>query len=182
MMKNLRLLMRAAHTGFAVPVIFAVALGLLPAHAQEKPTLVVHAFTLAPGVTWPYDMNQLQTQAITELRAKDGEQFDVVPDASPSHARVYILDGEVLAWHKGNTAERMVIAMGSVAGRENAKIHYWLADKDGKKVFEHTDTIRQLFMRNGHEKSVGTLARPFGDKIAERLKDAKLVPEGIPAS
>jgi hypothetical protein len=160
--------------------ILLVALGLVPACAQEKPALVVHAFTLASGVSWPYDMSQLQAQAIAELKTKDAAQFDVVADAPPDQGRVYILDGEVLEWHKGNTAERMIIAMGSVAGRENAKIHYWLTDKDGKRVFEHTDIIRQLFMRNGHEKSVGTLARPFGDKVSERLKDAKLAPDSAP--
>jgi hypothetical protein len=156
-------------------VLFVAALGSALAGAEEKPALVVHAFTLATGVTFPYDMKQMQAQAIAELKDKDGSQFEVVPDASPNQGRIYILDGEVLEWHKGNTAERMLIAAGSVAGRENAKIHYWLTDKDGKRVFEHTDTIRQLFMRNGHEKSVGMLARPFGDKVAERLKDAKLV-------
>jgi hypothetical protein len=158
-----------------------VSLGLLSARAQDKPALVVHAFTVASGVNFPYEMNQLQTQAIEEIKAKDGEQFNVISDAPPNQARVYTLDGEILEWHKGNTAERLVIAMGSVAGRENAKIHYWLTDKDGKKVFDQTDTIRQLFMRNGHEKSVGTLARPFAEKVAERLKDTKLVAEGVPA-
>lgn len=162
-------------------VIFVAALGLLTARAQDKPALVVHAFTVASGVKFPYEMNQLQTQAIEEIKAKDGEQFEVISDAPSNQARVYTLDGEILEWHKGNTAERMVIAMGSVAGRENAKIHYWLTDKDGKKVFEQTDTIRQLFMRNGHEKSSGTLARPFAEKVAERLKDTKLVAEGVPA-
>jgi hypothetical protein len=160
-----------------VVVIFVVALGLLPVPgcAQEKPALVIHAFTVATGVDCPYDMNQLQAAAIAELKAKDTAQFEVVPVAFAHQASVYILDGEVLEWHKGNTAERMLIAMGSVAGRENAKIHYWLTDKDGKKVFEQTDIIRQLFMRNAHEKSVGTLTRPFAEKIAERLKDVKLV-------
>ena len=160
--------------------IFVVALGLVPARAQEKPALVVHAFTLASAVKCPYDMNQLQAEAITALKAKDGAQFEVAPDASPNQSGAYILDGEVVEWHKGNTAERMLIAGGSVAGRESAKIHYWLTDKDGKRIFEHTDTIRQLFMRNGHEKNVGTLARPFADKLAERLKEAKLAPAGAP--
>lgn len=158
--------------------LLVVALGLAPARAQEKPALVVHAFTLASGVTWPYDMTDMQTQTITELKTKHAEEFDVVPEAPPNQARVYILDGEVLEWHKGNTAERMLIAAGSVAGRENAKIHFWLTDKDGKKVFESTDVIRQLFMRNRHEKSNGMLPRPFREKIAERLKEAKLVPQG----
>jgi hypothetical protein len=160
-----------------MPVIFVAALGLVPACAQDKPAIVVHAFTLASGVNFPYDMNQLQTRAIAMLKDKDGTLFDALPAAPTGQARVYFLDGEVLEWHKGNTAERMLIAMGSVAGRENAKIHYWLTDQDGKKIFENTDTIRQGFMKNGHEKSVGTLATPFAEKLAERLKVAKLAPE-----
>ena len=159
-----------------MPVIFVAALELAPACAQDKPAIVVHAFTLASDVKFPYDMNQLQTRAIAMLKDKDGTLFDAIPAAPTGQARVYILDGEVLEWHKGNTAERMLIAMGSVAGRENAKIHYWLTDKDGKKVFESTDIIRQIWMDNAKEQSTGTLGRPFGDKIADRLKEAKLVP------
>ena len=34
-------------------VIFAAALGLLPACAQDKPAIVVHAFTLASDVKFP---------------------------------------------------------------------------------------------------------------------------------
>jgi hypothetical protein len=97
-------------------VIFVVALGLLPARAQDKPALVVHAFTVASGVTFPYDMSQLQTQTIAELKDKDGAQFNVVPEAPASQAHVYVLNGEVVEWHKGNTAERMLIAMGSWRG------------------------------------------------------------------
>ena len=168
-----------------IPIIFAAALGfvlgLAPALAQEKPALVVHAFTLASDVkTWPYDMKQLQTQAIATIMEKDGAQFNVTADAPSNQSRFYILDGEVQEWHKGNTAERMLIAMGSVAGRENAKIHYWLTDKDGKKVFEQTDTIRQGFMKNVHEKNTGMLNKPFAEKLAERLKEAKLAPEDAP--
>ena len=68
----------------------------------------------------------------------------------------------------------MLIAAGSVAGRENAKIHFWLTDKNGKKVYETTDIVRSLWMRNKKMKSTGMLARPFREKIAERLKEAKL--------
>ena len=157
--------------------IFVVTLGLAPAHAQDKPALVVHSFTVASGVDFPYEMNQLQTEAIAELKSRDGEQFDVVAEAIPNRNRAYLLDGEIMEWHKGNTVERMAIALGSVAGREHAKIHYWMTDKEGKRIFEHTDTIRQMFMRNTHEKNVGTLGQPFGLKIAERLKSAKPVPE-----
>jgi len=162
-------------------VTIVVALGLLPALAQEKPALVVHAFTLTRGVNFPYEMSTLQNQAMATLKDKNGEQFDVVAEAPANAARVYILDGEVLEWHKGNTAERMLIAMGSVAGRESAKIHYWLTDQEGRKVFEHTDMIRQTFMGNGHEKNVGTLGNPFAGKLSERLKEAKLAPANAPA-
>ena len=158
---------------FWVVVLISLTFAV-PALAQDKPALVVHAFTLGSGVKFPYDMKDLQSQAMGEIKAKNADQFNVIDEAAPTQAHVYILDGEVLEWHKGNTAERMLIAAGSVAGRENAKIHYWLTDKDGKKVSEQTDIVRQLFMRNGHEKSVGTLARPFREKIAERLKEAKL--------
>jgi hypothetical protein len=161
-----------------ISLTFAVLLGLVPACAQDKPVLVVHAFTVASGVTFPYDMRDLKTQAMVELKSKNGGQFNVVDEAASGQARVYVLDGEVTEWHKGNTAERLLIAAGSVAGRENAKVHYWLTDKDGKKVFEQTDTIRQLFMRNAHERSAGTLVKPFADKISERLSAAKLENEG----
>src|ERR1035438_2668329 len=117
-----------------MPMIFVAALGLGPACAQDKPAIVVRAFKLASGVTFPYDMNQLQTQAIAMLKDEDGTLFDAVPAAPTPPARVYFLDGEILEWHKGNTAERMLIAMGSVDGRENAKIHYWLTDKDGEEI------------------------------------------------
>jgi hypothetical protein len=154
-------------------IIFGIAIVLLPTYAQEKPTIVVHAFTVANGVTWPYDVKQLQFATVTQLKAKNADQFDAVSDAAASLGPMYILDGEVQQWQKGNVVERMTIAMGSVAGRENAKIHFWLTDKDGKKVFEATETIRQQFMRNVHEKSSGMLAQPFVEKISERLKDAK---------
>jgi hypothetical protein len=62
--------------------------------------------------------------------------------------------------------------MGS--GREAAKIHYWLTDASGKRIFDHTDTIRTAFLGNAYASSVGQLAQPFADKIAERLKAAKL--------
>jgi len=97
---------------------FIVALALVPVYAQQKPALVVHAFTVAPDVAkWPYDSNQLQNQTIAVIKVKNEIQFDVVPDASSTQARVYTLDGEVLEWHKGNTTERMLIAAGTGAGR-----------------------------------------------------------------
>ena len=147
------------------------------ASAQEKPALVVHAFTVAGDLKFPYDMTELRTIAIKMLQSKNAEQFDAAPDVPPNHARVYTLDGEVLEWHKGNAAERLLIAAGSVAGRENAKIHYWVTDANGKKIFEQTDMIRQGWMKNGHEKNVGMLKTPFAEKLSERLKEAKLTPD-----
>jgi len=67
----------------------------------------------------------------------------------------------------------MLIAAGSVAGRENAKIHFWLTDNDGKKVYETTDIVRSLWLRNKKMKSTGMLARPFRGRIAERLMNAR---------
>jgi hypothetical protein len=157
--------------------ISVVALGLAAAQAQDKPAVVIHPFTVAPGVDFPYEMNQLQTAAIAEIKSKDGEKFDVIAEVIPNRNRVYLLDGEIKEWYKGNTAERMAIAPGSMAGWEHARIHYWLTDKEGKRIFQRTDTIRPMFMRNAHGKNVGTLAHPFGLKIAERLKSAKLGPE-----
>jgi hypothetical protein len=160
-----------------VALAFAAVLGFMPARAQEKAALVVNSFTLASGVNWPYEMKQMQLQTVTELTVKDSSFFDVLADVPASQSRAYTLEGEIMEWHAGNRATRMMVGMGS--GRETAKIHYWLTDKDGKKVFEHTDTIRQAFWGNAYASSVGQLAQPFADKIAERLKDAKLPRESV---
>jgi hypothetical protein len=45
-------------------------LTLAPAFAQDKPAIVLHAFTIASGVTFPYDMNQLQSKVIAMLKDK----------------------------------------------------------------------------------------------------------------
>ena len=157
-----------------VLLAFAFALAAIPLSAQSKPLLVVGTFGLANGVNWPYDPKQMQLQTVTELKIKDGQSFDVVTEAPKEAAgKVFTLDGEILEWHAGNKATRMMVGMGS--GRETAKIHYWLTDAaSGKKVFEHTDTIRQAFWGNAYASSVGQLAQPFADKIADRLKEAKL--------
>lgn len=142
------------------------------AGAQDKPAIVVHTFTATPGQPWPYDMKQMAAQTVAELQRKDGKRFDVAIEAPANQAKTYTLDGEVAEWHPGNRAKRLVVGMGS--GRETAKIHYWLTDASGKKVFEHTDTIRAAFWGNGYADSVGQLAQPFADKIADRLAEAKL--------
>jgi hypothetical protein len=85
--------------------------------AQDKPAIVVHTFTAAPGQPWPYDLKQMAAQTVAELQRKDEKRFE---------------------------------------------------------VFEHTDTIRAAFWGNGYADSVGQLAQPFADKIADRLAEAKL--------
>ncbi len=151
---------------------FVVALTATAAQAQEKPALVVHVFTVASGVQFPYDMKQLQAQTIVQLKTKEGEHFNVAADPPEKETRVYMLEGEVLEWHPGNRATRLMVGMG--AGRETAKIHYWLVDRTGEKVFEHTDTIRQSVWGGGYVGSVGYLAEPFADKVTKRLAESKL--------
>jgi hypothetical protein len=155
-------------------LLFALLAGLFSTLAQEKPTIVVQVFTLGPGVSWPYEMKQMQLQTMTELKVKDSAKIEVVNEApaAGTSTRVYNLSGEVLEWHAGNKATRMLVGVGT--GRESAKIHYWLTDKDGKKVFEHSDTIRQAYWGNEYAASVGQLAQPFADKIVDRLKESKL--------
>lgn len=142
------------------------------AFAQGRPTIVVTQFAAAEGAQWPYDAGQMQAQTVVELRIKDGKKFDVENAAPSAPGPVYTLSGEILEWRAGNRAKRMIVGMGT--GRETAKIHYWLTDSSGKRVFEHTDTIRQAVWYNAYAPSAGQLAQPFADKIAERIKEAKL--------
>lgn len=140
--------------------------------AQEKPVIVMHPFTMANGVIWPYDMQKMTTQTLAELQHKDGKKYEVSAELPTGRSRVFILEGEVLEWHPGNRAKRMLVGAGT--GRETARIHYWLLDESGRRVFEHEDTIRAEYWGNEYADSVGQLAHPFADKIAGRLGDAKL--------
>lgn len=139
---------------------------------QSKPAIVVETFSAASTVAWPYDMKQLQTETVAELKAKTSQRFEIGAEAGADGASLYRLQGEVTEWHPGNRAKRMLVGMGS--GRETAVIHYWLITGTGKKVFEHTDTIRAEFWGNAYAGSVGELAHPFADKIVKRLSEAKL--------
>ena len=157
---------------FILVLVLALA-SIAEAVEPRKPTLVVESFSLHAGVVWPYNMDELRFKTLGELMQKDGQYFFVVPEpASDAKGTVYTLRGEVLEWHPGNKAKRIIVGMGS--GRETAKIHYWLTDASGKKIFDHTDTIRTVFLGNAYASSVGQLAQPFAEKIAERLKAAKL--------
>jgi len=140
--------------------------------AQEKPVIVVRPFSMASGVSWPYDMQKMALQTIAELQNKDHKKYDIAAESPVAHTPVYTLDGEVLEWHPGNRAKRILVGVGT--GRETARIHYWLTDESGKRIFEHEDTVRAEYWGNEYAESVGQLAHPFADKIANRLGQAKL--------
>jgi hypothetical protein len=164
----------AKNNAHKVVVLALVLWGLwLPLlQAQEKPAIVVQPFTTANGVSWPYDMQRMTSQTLAELQTKDGKKYELSAEAPLSRAHYYSLSGELLEWHPGNRAKRVLVGVGT--GRETAKIHYWLVDETGKKVFEHEDTIRAEFWGNAYADSVGQLAHPFADKIAGSLAQAKL--------
>jgi Domain of unknown function (DUF4410) len=161
----------AAHK---VAVIVLVLWGFwVPAlDAQEKPAIVVHPFTTASGVSWPYETSRVTAQTVAELQNKDGKKYTVTTEAPADRTHFFLLTGEILEWHPGNRAKRVLVGVGT--GRETAKIHFWLTDENGKKVFEHEDTIRAEYWGNAYADSVGQLAHPFADKIATRLAEAKL--------
>lgn len=140
---------------------------------SDHPVVIIKEFSVSNRTSWPYDAKQLQTQTTAELKTKAGERVDVLsgPPATP-RTHTYTLEGEIVSWRSGNAAKRWVVGMGS--GREAADIHYWLTDEQGKRVFEHKDTIRAEFWGNAYAGSVGQLAHPFASKIALRLTEAKV--------
>ena len=153
-------------------LVTALALSPIGLSSQEKPVIVVQVFTAASDVVWPYDMKTMQVQTVAEFKVSLGKDFDIVAEAPASPpGNVYSLDVAITAWRRGNAAKRLLVGMGS--GREAADIQYRLTDASGKKVVDRTDTIRTSFYSQGAG-SVGTLAHPIAEKMAERIKDAKL--------
>lgn len=140
--------------------------------SQPNRTVVVQPFTLASGVELPYDLKILQPQLIADLKVQAGKEFLFVaePPAAPQ-GPVYTLNGEFTGWRPGNAVKRAVIGLGS--GREASDLHLSVTDSTGKRVIDSKDTIRTNFYSQGAG-SVGTLVHPLAQKIAERLKDAKL--------
>lgn len=144
-----------------------------PGQVSSQSAVVVREFSVNEKTGWPYDVKQLQSQSVAELKAKCGGRIDVlVGPPATQRIHTYTLEGEILSWRPGSRAKRLVVGMGS--GRESAEIHYWLTDEHGKKVFDHKDTIRAEFWGNAYASSVGELAHPFASKIADRLAEAKL--------
>jgi hypothetical protein len=164
----------AGGTGMKAVLLLVVGLALAPVAlvAQERPTLVVNVFTIAPDVVWPYDMKQMHVQMVAELKVMLGKQFDVVAEPpTAAKGNVYALDAEIVSWRAGNTAKRILVGFGS--GREAADTAYRVTDNNGKRVLEKKDTIRTQFYSQ-MAGSTGTLAHPFADKMAERIRDANL--------
>jgi hypothetical protein len=137
---------------------------------QGKRVIVVDAFTLAAGVELPYDTKQLQAGLVADLKVQMGKDFEIVSEV-PSARQVYRLTGEVTGWRPGNAAKRIVIGLGS--GREATDLHFRVTDGSGQAVVDSKDTIRTNFYSQTAG-SVGTLVHPIAQKIAERIKDAKL--------
>jgi len=156
-------------------LLLIVALALAPiamSAQQQKPVIVVEMFTATSDVVWPYDMKQVQERTVAEFKVMLGKDFDIVAEAPTApQGTVYTLKTQVTAWKAGNLATRMVVGLG--AGRESADIKYQVTDGSGKKVIERKDTIRTNFYSQGGDSS-GTLAHPLAQKIAQRIKDAKL--------
>jgi len=155
-----------------VLLIVGLVVSTIGVSSQGKRVIVVQAFTVGTGVELPYDMKLMQTQLVAELKVELGKEFTIVGE-SPTAAdgTLYTLDGEVTGWRPGNAAKRMFVGMGS--GREASDIQYRVTDSSGQKVVDQKDTIRTNFYSQGSGSS-GTLAHPIAQKIAERIKNAKL--------
>ena len=155
-------------------LLLVVGLGCSAATLSSQATrvVVIQPFTLAAGVELPYDVKQLHTALIADLKVQIGKQFVIVaePPASPQGS-VYTLNGEITGWRPGNAAKRLLVGMGS--GREATDLTLRVTDSTGQPVIERADTIRTNFYSQAAG-SVGTLVHPIAQKIAERLKDAKL--------
>ena len=153
-------------------LVVGLAVSTIGLSSQGKRVLVVQAFTVATGVELPYDMKLMQTQLVAELKVDLGKEFTIVGDTptAPEGAR-YTLNGEITGWRPGNAAKRLVVGLGS--GREASDIQYRVTDSSGQKVLERKDTVRTNFYSQGAG-STGTLAHPVAQKIADRIKDAKL--------
>src|SRR2546425_10851590 len=102
-------------------LLLIIGLSLSPTalFSQGKPVIVIHAFKAASDVVWPYDMKQLQAQAVAEFKVELGKNFEVVAEApTAAQGNVYTLETEITAWHPCNAAKRLIVRLGS--GRESA--------------------------------------------------------------
>jgi hypothetical protein len=152
-----------------IPTFVLSTIGLF---SQGKPVIVVQAFTASAGVELPYDLKLLQPQLVADLKVQMGKEFDFVAEAPATPpGTIFTLDTEITGWRPGNAAKRLVIGLGS--GREASDIQYRVTDGSGKKVLEGKDTVRTNYYSQGAG-SIGTLVHPIAQKLAERIKNAKL--------
>lgn len=154
-----------------LPIVVALVVSTIGLASQEKPKLVVNAFTVAQGIELPYDMKLLQTQLVAELKVELKDYSVISEPPSAPEGTVYALNGVITGWRPGNAAKRMFVGMGS--GREASDIEFHIADSSGKKVLERKETIRTNFYSQGAGSS-GTLEHPIALKVADRIKEAKL--------
>ena len=153
-------------------LVIGLALPVVTLSSQAKPVLVVNPFTSGTEVVWPYDMKVMQAQTVAEFKVMLGKDFDIVAEAPTTPpGSVYTLDVAITGWRQGNAAKRLFVGMGS--GREAADIHYRITDGAGKKVLEQKDTVRTNFYSQAAG-SVGTLAHPLSQKMADRIQQTKL--------
>jgi hypothetical protein len=153
-------------------LLIVLALAPIVLSAQGKPVLVVNVFTTAEGVALPYDTKQLRDQLVAELNVMIGKEFQILAEApASSGGALYTLNGNVLSWRAGNVAKRMLVGFGS--GREGLDLQYHVTDADGKKPVDRKDSIRTNFYSQSAG-STGTLGHPIAQKIAERIRTAKL--------
>ena len=155
-------------------LLLAIGLALSTAglSSQGKPVIVVQPATAATGVELPYDLKLMQAQLVAEFKVLLGKEFDIVAEtpATPQ-GTIYTLVTEITGWRPGNAAKRILVGVGS--GREASDIQYRVAEGSGKNVVEGKDTVRTNFYSQGAG-STGTLAHPIAQKIADRIKKAKL--------
>lgn len=153
-------------------LVIGLVLSITGLSSQERPVIVVQPFTTATGVELSYDLTQLQAQLVAEFRVMLGKQFEIVAEAPTApQGAVYRLDTRITGWRAGNAAKRLLVGLGS--GREASDIEYQVTDSSGTKVLERRDTIRTNFYSQGAG-STGTLAHPIAQKIADRVRDARL--------
>lgn len=153
-------------------LLVGIGFSTITVWSQGKSIIVVQPFATGPGVDLPYDMKLLQTQLIPEFKVLLGAQHEIVAEApSAPQGSVYLLSATITGWHPGNAAKRLIIGLGS--GRESLDIEYKVADGSGNSVLARKDTVRTNFYSQMAGSS-GTLAHPIAQKIAQRIKEAKL--------
>src|SRR5205823_7585559 len=73
------------------------------AEIAARGVIIIREFSVNDRTGWPYDIKQLQSQTVAELRAKYAASFDIsVGPPATARAHTYTLDGEVVSWRPGN--------------------------------------------------------------------------------